>query len=214
MPSIRVARSAPCSSYRCGRVSVSQRLPKRGPLARSARRSAGKLYGSGFWAGQTGACSLATGCRPPSTSTMLSRQAPREKSDPPTAWASSGPRWESEASMVRTVCMSLRPKTPQIPHMSAFQRHVGARLEPLVHRRDGVGRPHGDGAIEDALLHRARPRIHDVLRHRGGLEAPLGLAQAHVLEDQQVTGGTGHRARVAEEPVAEEISIARIVLQG
>src|SRR5262249_26954836 len=209
MPSIRVARSAPCSSYRCGRVSVSQRLRKRWPLARSSRRSAGKLYSSPFWAAHTVPSSLATGCRPPSTSTMLSRQAPREKSDPPTAWASSGPRWESEASMLHPVSMSLRPKTPQIPHMSALQRHVGARLEPLVHRRDGVGRPHGDGAIEDAFLYRARPRIHDVLRRRGGLEAPLGLAQAHVLEDQHVTGGTRHGARVTEEPVAKEGSSAR-----
>src|SRR5215475_10553263 len=116
--------------------------------------------------------------------------------------------------MVRTVSMSPRPKTPQIPHMSALQRHVGARPKPLVHRGDGMGGPHGDSTIEDALLHRARPRIHDVLRRREGLEAPLGLAQAHVLEDQHPTGGTRHGARVTEESVEKEVSIARIILQG
>src|SRR5215470_506824 len=115
--------------------------------------------------------------------------------------------------MVRTVSMSLRPKTPQIPHMSALQRHVGARPEPLVHRGDGMGRPDREAPLHDALFHRARPRLHDVLRHREGLEATLGLAQAHVLEDQYLTGGTRHGARVTEESVAKEVSIARIILQ-
>src|SRR5215813_3555182 len=145
---------------------------------------------------------------------MLSRQAPREKSAPPTAWASSGPRCVSEASMVRTVSMSLRPKTPQIPHMSALQRHVGAGSNPFVHRGDGMGGPDRYRPVQDALLDRARARIDDVLGDRDRFEAALGLAHAHVFEDQHMAIRTGHGPGIAEQPVAEERGIARIVLQG
>src|SRR5215467_6396569 len=145
---------------------------------------------------------------------MLSRQAPREKSAPPTAWASSGPRCVSEASMVRTVSMSLRPKTPQIPHMSALQRYVGAGSNPFVHRGNGMGGPDRYRPVQDALLDRARARIDDVLGYRDRFEAALGLAHAHVFEDQHMAIRTGHGPGIAEQPVAKERGIARIVLQG
>jgi hypothetical protein len=61
--------------------------------------------------------SFVNGWRPPTTSMMLSRAAAMVNPSPETMNSSSGPRWRMVASILPTASRSLRPSTPQMPHI-------------------------------------------------------------------------------------------------
>ena len=108
---------------------MSQVVRSRCPASSSRGRKRGKeLYSSPFCAAHTVPVSFASGWRPPATSRMLRRTAPRLKRSRETSQESSGPRWRITASMRRTVSASDAPNRVA----SAMKRSVPSDSEDAL----------------------------------------------------------------------------------